>query len=331
MKRKVLCFFSLLLIFLLFFTLVSPKVEEEMATLAETKIADGRGTYNVAVGAIAIDWGSEEEVLFNIIEGKGWTSGLRLAEIPPRAYTRYKDHIEIGPGTRYWYVYSASRKPVSGGTVRAVDIKYRNDTYLIYHPASVGELNILPNTMKVLNRAENVALLSNWNGAYPFFEHNMWYTFKETVGQEVRIYSMHDVEQFTKALPWIAGVISALLCSILLWGGTWILTREDGCSKKVWMGNIGLIGLLLGAVPLLYSLFDLPASLMPREFILDISHYVEEFRRIMQSMASMGDYRVYNWLTQATMVSTVILGVSILLAVGLLLAESKLRHKKEKM
>ena len=39
MKRKVLCFFSLILILLVFFTIVSPKVEDEMYTLVDARKA----------------------------------------------------------------------------------------------------------------------------------------------------------------------------------------------------------------------------------------------------------------------------------------------------
>ena len=49
MKKNVLRFFFLILIFLVFFTLVSPKVEEEMAILADAKTQKntGRNTLNL--------------------------------------------------------------------------------------------------------------------------------------------------------------------------------------------------------------------------------------------------------------------------------------------
>lgn len=330
MKRKVLCFFSLLLILLVFCTLLSPKVTEEMATLVEAKSVDGKGMYNTGIGGIAVQWNTSDVKLFSIVEGEGWESGLRIAEVSPRFYSNFGGHIQLGPGMAFRYVYTASRDPVAGDAVRAVKVTYGDDKYLLWHPEHIGSLNALSNAMELLAQGENVALISTWNGAQPYFEHNMWYNFKDTIGKDVRIYSLNDVEAFFGALPWIAAVFSALLCSLILWGGTCILTRKEDCKKWMWMGNVLLICVLLGAVPLLCAFFDMPASLMPPEFILDIPHYVGEFQRITQSMASMGDYTVQTWLNQAATASILVAGLSALLTAGMLVAENILcRRNKE--
>ena len=74
MKRKVLCFFSFLLILLVFFTIVSPKVEEEMITLVDARKGEGKGNRNVSVGTIAIIWENSNDRLFNLVEGDGCES-----------------------------------------------------------------------------------------------------------------------------------------------------------------------------------------------------------------------------------------------------------------
>lgn len=328
MKRKVLCFFSLLLILLVFFTFLSPKVTEEMATLVEAKSVDGKGMYNTGIGGIAVQWNTSDVKLFSIVEGEGWESGSRIAEISPRFYTNYGGHVELGPGMAFRYVYTASRDPVAGDAVRVVKVTYGDDKYLLWHPERIGDLSRLSNSMELLAQGENTALISTWHGAKPYFEHNMWYNFKDTFGKDVRIYSLNDVKTFCEALPWVAAVFTALLCSIVLWAGTFILSRKE-CSKWVRMGNVGLIAVLLCAIPVLLGQFDLPASLMPPEFILDIPHYVEEFQRITQSMASMGDYTVQTWLNQAATASLLVALIGILLTAGILLAEHLLSRRNK--
>ncbi len=330
MKRTVLCIFTFIFILLVFCTFVSPKAQEEMMTLVEIKRTDPNSPLNTNVGEIAVEWKTSERLLYNIAEGTGWETGQRIAAVPSRYYFDYGSYMAIGPYNDYRYIYTASRDPVPGDRVKAVKVRYGNDTYLLWHPETLGELNPLSNSMTLLNRTENTALIACRNGGNPYFEHNMWYTFTvNKVGEEVRIYSLNDVQTFCQALPWVAAVFTALICSIVLWAGTFRLSKKQ-CSKWVYVGNICGIGALLTAVPLLTECFDLPASLLPKESILDISHYVGEFQRITASMATLGDASVQDWLTQAAVSCALIIGLSILLTVAILIAESRLCHKMEK-
>ncbi len=330
MKRTVLCIFSLIFIVVVFCTLISPKAQEEMITLVEAKKTDKNSPLNTNVGEIAIAWKTSERMLYTIVDGSGWETGQRIATVPSHYYYDYGTYLAIGPYTEYRYIYTASRDPVAGDRVKSVKVRYGNDTYLLWHPETVGELDKLSNSMTLLAKGENTALIACRNGGNPYFEHNMWYTFvRNNVGEEVRVYSLNDVKTFCEDLPWITAIFTALLCSLILWGGTCILTGKDGCGKWAWMGNTLLICVLLGAVPILCNFFDLPASLMPKEAILDIPHYVGEFQRITQSMAALGDYSVQGWLNQATTISALIAGGSILLTAGVLVAENILCRRKK--
>ena len=328
MKRTVLCFFSLILILLAFFTMITPKVEAEMTTLAVTKRTEPR--MNTSISDMSIQWEHGNNVIFTLAEGSGWETGLRITEMPHHYYSRYNGVATIGPGAEYLYIYSASRPPVTGGMVKGIKARYGKDTYLLWHPETIEGLGTLPSSMTLLSKTENAALLGCRNGAFPYFEHNMWYTFRGSVGDDVRVYSLHDAENFCLALPWITAVFAALLCCLILWGGTCALTRKENCKKWVWLGNIGLIGGLLCVIPVLLEQFDLPASLLPPEFILDISHYVGEFQRMTSAMADMGNDTLKTWLTQATTSSLLVALISILLTTGILLAEHLLSRRKEK-
>lgn len=326
MKRTVLCIFSLILILLVFGTVLSPKVQEEMMTLVEAKKTDKSSPLNTNVGEIAVAWRTSERELYTIAEGSGWETGLRIAAVPSRYYYDYDTYLAIGPYSDYRYIYSASRDPVPGGTVKAVKVRYGQDTYLLWHPETVGELDKLSNSMTLLERTDNAALIACRNSADPYFEHNMWYTFKNTVGEEVRVFSLNDVRSFCEALPWVAAVFTALLCSILLWAGTCLLSGKEG-SKWVYAVNIAAIAALLGSVPLLCGCFDLPASLMPPESILDIAHYVKEFRLITDSMAAMRQTTVQTDLTEAAWLCLAIAGGALVLTAAILALEGILRKK----
>lgn len=331
MKRIVLCVFSFLLILLVFCTVVSPKAQEEMMTLVETKKTDKNSPLNTNVGEIAVQWKTSERLLYTIVDGTGWETGKRIAAVPPRYYNDYGSYMVIGPYSDYRYIYTASRDPVPGDTVKAVKVRYGKDTYLLWHPETLGELDKLSNSMTLLNRTENTALIACRNGANPYFEHNMWYTFTvNKVGKEVRIYSLNDVQSFCKALPWVGAIFTGLLCSILMWAGTFLLTRKRS-SKRLVLCNCGVITALLGVIPVLYNQFNLPASLMPPSSVLDISHYVGEMQRVVSSAAVLGEYGPQNWITQAGIACAIITGAAILLTLGILLAERKLCPGKEEI
>lgn len=328
MKRKVLCFFSLLLILLVFFTIVSPKVEDEMYTLVDARKGEGKGNHNALVGTIAIVWENSNDRLFNIVEGDGWESGLRLAEIPSAYFDRYEGHVELGAGTEYWYVYSASREPVLGSAVSVVETERGEDTYLLWHPEAISNLDRLPNSMDVIAHEDNVALISNWGATFPFFEHNIWYTLKGKIGNELRVYSLHDVQQFVRALPWIAGISAVLVVCLMLWATSFLLPLRKG---TLWVNGILIAG-SLGSLPWLTTKFDLPASLMPKESILDISHYQQTFERIFSSLENLGSNMLQGTMSMAMSTCMVVLALALLLTALIITVEALIcwhLHKKE--
>lgn len=83
-------------------------------------------------------------------------------------------------------------------------------------------------------------------------------------------------------------------------------------------------------LPQLLGQFDLPASLMPDAYILDIPHYVENFKRILTSMDAQGDPSVRNQLAKVAAVSAQNAGAAILLSAALVTAEGVLCRCKKK-
>ena len=309
MKRNVLRFFSFLMILLVFFTLVSPKVEEEMATLVDAKHRSGKGNSNLNISYMAVTWPESEDILYSVTEGSGWESGLHVGEI--RYFEWGQGYILLGPGTDYWYILSASRMPVVGDDVTPVETWKAEDTYLLWHPESVDDLHYMTTSMELLGQSENAALISNWASTFPFFEHYFWYMFRNELGNDVRIYSLHDVHQFTEAFPWLTAVGMALVCSLILWFRLW----KPGRSRRFLLSSILLAASMMAVLPWILGQFDLPASLMPPVFILDLKHYVGEFGRITSAMNSLGDPTVKIWLIKASALSAAVAASSIFLTV----------------
>lgn len=98
------------------------------------------------------------------------------------------------------------------------------------------------------------------------------------------------MRQFTKALSWIAGVLAVLLVCIVFWAGLWKEGRHCGAIVL----RLVMMAGAMAMIPWLLGQFDLPASLMPKEAILDIPHYPAEFRRITTAVDALGDRSVHD-------------------------------------
>lgn len=322
MKKMVSCLFSLLLILLIFCTLVSPKAEEEMRTLVEAKRTPSASTRDISVAKLAVTWQDSHDILFNITEGSGWESGLRLAEIPSRYYSLYDGHLTLGPGTDFYYLLSASREPVAGDPVTVVHrVQKGSDRYLLWSPSPMEALDSLPTSMTLEGHCRNAALVSVPRVSFPYFEHRTWYSLKDTFGSDIRSYSLTEVGQFANALPWIAGIALVLLCCVILWGTGWLL-HSRGIRGRIVVCSNGLLILgLLSLLPWLLQQFDLPASLLPAESILDISHYHTTFTRIFSALKTMGESVTTHLWEQMLTSAAAILTVGLLLSAAVVTAE----------
>ena len=328
MKRTVFCVSSFLLLLLVFLTLLSPKVEEEMKTVVFARTGEAKDGRSFSIQKAALDWKNSKDRLFVLKEGEGWDSGLRISEIPSKYFDEYSAHpgsVTIGSGTSYWYVYSASREPVTGDAAVVAQPERKKDTCLLWCPDPITDLSGMTKAMTVKARTDNAVLFDLSTNTFPYFEHDLWYRFKQSLSEEVRIYSMHDVQQFLQALPWIAGAAAILSCGTILLAAGWSLTGRKRRGRSVWIINLLLIAAMLSVLPWLLGQFDLPASLMPDRHILDFSHYLGEMKRIIGSMDAMGEFCVRDWLSQAAAACAVVAGASLSLTCFIVFLENKLR------
>ena len=88
MKRRSLCVICLVLYILISCTILSLKIEKEMLTQVEIlKIKDnGMWGQSVSISQTALFEDAKGKHLYELVEGSGWESGLRVREIPQDSY-----------------------------------------------------------------------------------------------------------------------------------------------------------------------------------------------------------------------------------------------------
>ena len=360
MKRKVLCVFSLIAYLLIFCTLFAPMAEREMAVQVELKHLTGSKNYNPQLGAYCSLWW-EEEGLFQVVDGKGWSVGKRAALVAPIYYSVIKDFygtpvsITMHPGTEYYIILSASRAPHDGDLVEPVEtVDSVGEKLVLYFPEGGSVLDLQSN-FTVLKTGEQGVLLDTKRTKLPFFEHRMYQSLIGRVSyggdlfvedpadakalmedislENFRIYSLTDAQSFLEQLPLLASMIALLLTGVVLWGGTWWLSRREGKKAPIF-GNIALLLLTLAAMLPITKAIDLPASFMPTYSILDVGHYVKEFQNLFTAMASYGDTALSAAFTRQLYFCGGLLLAAVVLPLALVFLESRIgasRNRKRKL
>ena len=330
MKRKVLCTFSLLAYLLLFCTVFSPMAQREMTVLATVKQLDGSVYHNNTLSIYTYCWG-QREGLFHIVEGTGWNSGDRIAEIDPLYYTvqrTFAEYVSLHPGTKYTIVLSATKAPQVGDPVKIVETTQSpGEKLIVYTPNGATATQPLQNNFTILQQGEKGILMDSIRLEMPFFEHQIQQSLaKRFAAEGMRLYSYTEAESFLRQLPMVALLTGLLLVGFLLWAGTCGLTKKQYPPALLWI-NFSLTGLTLLPILLLSKTIDLPASLMPQNSFLDIGHYVGEFRNIFAAMDSAGDESLFLLCRQMLLASAGIILAATVFCSLLLFLENKWRKR----
>ena len=348
MKRKILCVFALIAYLLVFCTLLSPKVEEEMQTQVEVKKTYGEKILNrnMAVPASALTWSDEDEQIFQVVEGKGWQTGDRVQEISRWSYTiiysmwwasdstvvhKEPQRVEINPGKNFSVIIAASRQPQVGDQVQVItEFETRDDTYIIYYPKGAENLESYPNSFAPLAQSDQALIVQPTKAQAPFFESSVLVSLKNMNAEELRAFSVADISQFYKMLPLIAGVALILVWGVFLWGYSCVLIHRPGRKRLVLRNGVAGIALLC-LMPVLVGMIDLPASLMPEENIFDIAHYRSEFSQIFSALKSAGSDLLTQERTAAAWSVAGILLAGVILPVVLVWLDRKIKKKNSNL
>lgn len=328
MKRKVLCIFSLIAYLLLFCTCLAPTVERQMAVRADVKVIKAKTTTNTTLPAYSAQWG-DIQGLFQIVEGSGWNTGSRVAEIPVQYYSNAGGHIILHPGTPYTLILSASRTPKEGDRVEPVETEESpNEKLIVYCPEGIQYVSPLQNNFTVLHQGEKGMLLDTMGIKMPYFEHRMKNALADRIMAEgLRIYSYSDAEGFLRQLPLAAVPGAVLLFALTVWAGICRIVKKQQPGWLLWM-NAGILGLTLLLPGLVGGKLELPASLMPPDNILNIAHYRQEFSNMFAALAEAGERELQNLSLWCTAAAVAVLLAGAALGILLLWMQQKLIQKK---
>lgn len=331
MKRKVISMFAVVGFLLALCTMVSQKAEKEMQTQVVLRQVKGsRFTLrNATVPLMAVNWPGAEEKLYQVVDGSGWEPGLRVSEVPRHYYSIGMGSVELGPGTDYRFIQSASRTPVPGDGVEEVEESGKGtDRYLILCPDGMTRPEKIPISFEIQGRNETAVLVHTKNAVTPFFEHRVVYSLRNIGASQLRVYSMNDAGTFLQALPLLAGLLAVLVCGMLLLGCSCVLSRREENGQLVLWINAVLAAGLLCAVPWLLGGFDLPSSLMPADNILDIGHYTRTFSVIFHALEGMGSDLLTAARDAAAGGCALVLGSAIGITAAIITAEALLCRRR---
>ncbi|MDO5154100.1 MAG: hypothetical protein Q4D50_12200 [Eubacteriales bacterium] len=302
MKKNVLYVFSLLLYILVVCTLVSQKIETEMTTLAEVREVDFTKLAGQSLQfswTVLFDDGHEGEgdgdvmwnlYLYEVIDGTGWESGLRLQEVPRSYWTlTLPDGIIRMPVDRdYRLVKSASRRPRSGEPVEILEIKKGNDRYLAIYDNGVQEEHLLPYQAEIAAQNSNALLLNMTNVSTPFLEHRAK-SMSIPTDLATRIFSLTDVAQFLENIPLVVLLAVVLAAPVFIWLYSFVLVRNTSQNKVFLLTNVGIMAGLLCFAVWIMNRIDLPASMLPVSNIFEFDYYSGEMTMIFDALHELGD------------------------------------------
>lgn len=304
MKKRVVCVLCLALFLLIACTMISTKIEEEMLTQVVTYEVEPKaaGKYDINLPfwylyfedktidptkvSIGTDFSSSE--LYQLEEGTGWESGLRIQPVKKDAYMPdpIAGAITSLDETRGWtFVAYASRFPEVGKLVEVAEKSLtEKDCYLAVYPNGIPEVWEMPKEVSILAQKDNALILDVEKGPKPFMEERARHMLKGYGTINSKIYSMNDIVQFLRMLPAVAIVVSVLISALIIWFQSLCLLNQDRENRWLLCIN-GLMGFAF-LVILWYTLrkIDFPSSLLPVESILDQSHYAQEFSQIFGTL-----------------------------------------------
>ena len=287
-KKNVICVFSLILYLLVACTILSNWIEEQMMTEVKISERQNRGdSFGFSESALFAD--DEGDHLYEMIDGTGWSSGLRARELPSASwYIDAYGKVQFdGSEQIYRFIVSASRQPQEGDKMAVVEsFEKAEDQYLCICSDGIPEEIVLPRNTEIAAQSETVLLLDLMEAEFPYFEQAAK-GLTETMAAADQIISLTEAEQFLTALPSLALVAMILLAGIVFWSFTCLLSiRYENHKWLIRLNTVIVITLLCYLVFLLKAV-ELPASMMPVKNIFDWQFYSEEFTSIFRSIETL--------------------------------------------
>lgn len=257
------------------------------------KIKDkGMWGQSVSISQTALFEDERGKHLYELVEGSGWESGLRVREIPQDDYELdYEDGTIRLPGGRdYYFIATASRQPVVGELVEIVeskDAEITSDAFLFVYPQCVPEDLLVTDGLSLKEQSDEAFLLSIEHTTTYFFEHKQMGEHQAMNGRNWRIFSLETVRDFWEQLPLVVLLAVLLLTVIILWVFACVVCTFTDHPKRIF-AIIGAISVAsLAAICIILSCIDLPAAMLPNTNILNIRHYLGEFEIMLSGLETL--------------------------------------------
>ena len=328
---------AMALVILVECTILSGMISREMAI--QVPVASPRHDQERATDSLPLDAFRQEEdgtFLYLLEESTGLLGGTQLRRVPTDIlFVEGERAFTTGLEQRGSYVVYASR-PLEDEAlaVELVPSDPAPDTYLLWAPEGI-ELDAPSAPIE----GGTLYLLPQEESPQPFLEERELAALLSGEEREnCRLFSLGDVEQFTRQLPLLGGVGVLALAPLACCAGLCLSLgkRGKGRAKVLW---ILLLAASLGGLFLLLGQVALPPSLMPPETFFDLDHYSETFQLLRNGLSAFSDSDLCRELgallsRQKTAALAIFLGGCIALSAGLLLAMGYKRRKtfcKEKI
>lgn len=293
MAKKSLHFFSFILWLLIFCTLFSGWVEEQMMPQVKVYKSSQMKDYNsmVEFSKNILFEDSDGYHLYYLEEGDGWETGYIVKEREPFSYEVVGDLVYVqATATDSLILYST--KPLTEEMQVKKTSTYQSEEALYLVTTSEGNASII--SMKAPT---------------PFMESEaktLW-----ELPEESHVYPLSDFKQFSDSLPKLSVVLMLFLIGLFCWACKLQWRR----LSKVWndVMNYGLQGVLLALVEVMLTYTSMPSSLMPASNVFDFKYYSEKIAYILTALRKLADEGMHlvRGFYVDVIVSALILGVGI--------------------
>ena len=294
MVKKSLHYFLFILWILIFCTVFSGWVEEQMMPQVKVYNSSQLKDYNSMVefskNILFEDFDGYH--LYYLEVGDGWEDGYIVRERNSFSYEVIDDLVYVqASATDNLILYST--KPLTAEMQVKKTSTYQSKEALYLVTTSEGNASII--SMKAPT---------------PFMESEAKVLFE--LPKESRVYPLSDFKQFSDSLPKLSVVFTLFLIGLLCWVCK-IQWRRLG---KVWnhVINYGLQGVLLVLVEVMLTYTSMPSSLMPASNVFDFKYYNETINHILRTLKQLTDVD-QQWI-RGFYVDVVISGMILIVGVG---------------
>lgn len=312
MKGRKICFFLGAFWLLIICTILSNSIERQMTV----KVQVLEPTPSISETEPIMESYSKEILnngdLYEAIKGNEWELGLRAEIVPPEFYITEEKYILLSPLMAETILYRTKELFPGAVVQKTMPYQGKESLYLTLSP-------------------EKEPHLFSMTGKEPYMENLQ----KEELGlfPEERLYSMSEMENFSKTFPFLGLLLTLLISTLLIWIYNWKLTGNVKKNRMPLLVNGGVLSLLLLGIYKLAETIQMSSSLLPKENILDFGHYKETFGQILgaleqlQQVGNMEAVKILEGFQQNLQLGCLVAILGVLICCIFIIAESKIYKK----